>query len=217
VEYELIRTKRKTIAIYIREHGVEVRAPKWATVSDIDAFVVSKIRWIGKHLEEQAKSNLRKSAFRLDYGSVVQYMGREYVIGSVPGENIIYVPPGLDRDRLLKKIIAFYKEEARRHINERVLYFDNLLNASPYSVRIGSAKRSWGSCTSPGRLAFSWRLMMAPPEAIDYVVAHELAHLKQMNHSPKFWAVVGSVLPDWKERRKTLRLLQKRLENEKWD
>jgi len=85
------------------------------------------------------------------------------------------------------------------------------MGVSPSGIRIGSAKKSWGSCTAKGLLTFSWRLMMAPPGAIEYVVVHELSHLKQLNHSKAFWAVVEGVMPDWKDRRKELRLLQKRI------
>jgi predicted metal-dependent hydrolase len=156
------------------------------------------------------------------------YMGREYLITAkearagdpvIPEDGsaaFLYLPPGLDERRLRRSLILFYWEQAQTVIFERVVHFAPLMGLHPRSVRIGSAKRSWGSCSAAGRLSFSWRLMMASPEAIDYVVVHELAHLKQLNHSAAFWAVVTRTLPDWKERRGALRLLQKRLMNEDW-
>ena len=235
MEYELIRTKRKTIAIYIRDGRVIVRAPMRAPVREIDAFVFSKLDWIEKHLESEARRNELRSAFKLDYGSIVLFLGREYSVESTHGENTMYFPPGLSsvesthgentmyfppglsREQLRRKLIRYYKEQAQTYIADRASHFAKHMNVSPANIRIGSAKRSWGSCTSYGRLTFSWRLIMAPPEAVDYVVVHELAHLRQLNHSPGFWAIVARIMPDWKDRRKILRLLQKRLSVETWE
>jgi len=253
VEYELIRTKRKTIAIYIRDGRVIVRAPMRAPVREIDAFVFSKLDWIEKHLESEARRNELRSAFKLDYGSIVLFLGREYSVESTHGENTMYFPPGLSsvesthgentmnfppglssvesthgentmyfppglsREQLRRKLIRYYKEQAQTYIADRASHFAKHMNVSPANIRIGSAKRSWGSCTSYGRLTFSWRLIMAPPEAVDYVVVHELAHLRQLNHSPGFWAIVARIIPDWKDRRKILSLLQKRLSVETWE
>lgn len=213
MEYELFRSKRKTIAIYVRDGRVIVRAPMRVPAREIDSFVISKSAWIEKHLASQAQ----RTVFKPDYGSVILFLGGEYRIESYRGDNTLYMPPGLNHDRIQKNLVRFYRDHARAHIEERVGYYSKLMNVKPSGVRIGSAKKSWGSCTSKGRLTFSWRLMMAPPEAIDYVVVHELAHLKQLNHSKKFWAIVSDIIPDWKDRRNELRLLQKRLSNEVWD
>ena len=88
---------------------------------------------------------------------------------------------------------------------------------SPAAVKINEAKGRWGSCSSKKSLNFSWRLMMAGESVIDYVVVHELAHLKEMNHSPRFWAEVGRVLPDYPGRRAKLKELQKLLSVEDWE
>ena len=172
--YELIRTRRKTIAIYIRDAEVVVRAPLRASMRDIDRFVTSKQAWIEKHLAEQRAMAGRRENAEFD-----------------------------------KEKISYYKKQARKIILGRIAYYAPSMGVSPAIVRIGSAKRSWGSCTSAGKLSFSWRLMLAGPDEIDYVVVHELAHLKQLNHSKAFWEIVAAVLPDHKERRKRLRRLQK--------
>ena len=174
MDYNLIRTKRKTVAIYIRDAGVIVRAPLRMPLRDIERFVTSKRAWIEKHLAEQ-----RASAERLSGAGVS------------------------------KGQIDVYKKQARETIGDRIAYFAPLMGVAPAIVRIGSAKRSWGSCTSAGKLSFSWRLMLAEPDEIDYVVVHELAHLKQLNHSASFWAIVAGVIPDHKARRKKLHQLQK--------
>jgi len=123
----------------------------------------------------------------------------------------------LDSGQLRKKLITFYKTQAKDIIEKRVSYYASLMSVHPSNIKIGSAKKRWASCSSTGRLIFSWRLMAASPDAIDYVIVHELAHLKHMNHSYRFWNVVSTVMPDWKSRRKELRLLQKRLYVEGWD
>ncbi len=99
---------------------------------------------------------------------------------------------------------AWYKAQARGLVEERVRHFAARYGFSYRQVRITSARTRWGSCSSKGRLCFTWRLVMAPPECIDYVVVHELAHLRVANHSLAFWHVVSAILPDYKARRKWL-------------
>jgi predicted metal-dependent hydrolase len=238
MEYEIIRTRRKTIAIHIKDCRVIVRAGMRTPAREIDRFVSSKQDWIEKHLAEQRERAIKRAGFELGYGSTVLYLGREYLIEadsepspepysrsssasyseSSPAQHkaALYFPPGLNETQLRKKLLQFYKEQAEKILPERIACFSPLLGVKPKGLRIGSAKRSWGSCTAAGRLTFSWRLMMASLEAIDYVVVHELVHLKQLNHSTRFWAIVEHIMPDWKERRKKLRLLQKRLSGEIW-
>jgi len=178
--YELIRTKRRTLAIHIKDCRVIVRAPKRTPVREIDRFVASKSNWIEKHLAEQKARAEQRAAL---------------------------MPSEAEK----KKLISFYKKQAGEIIPERVEYFARLIGKRPTEVRIGYAKKSWGSCTAYGKLTFSWRLMMASPGAIDYVVVHELAHLKHLNHSKAFWSIVERIMPDYKERRKELQQLQKTL------
>ena len=98
-----------------------------------------------------------------------------------------------------------YIRKAKAILPERVAHYGDIMGLHPTQVRITSAKTRFGSCSSTGHICFSWRLMQYPPEAIDYVVVHELAHLKHMNHSPAFHALVASVLPDHRQRRALLR------------
>lgn len=105
-----------------------------------------------------------------------------------------------------KKVFTdWYKKQARVVLEERVAHFSGLHNFQPKSIKITSAQKRWGSCTSKGNLNFSWRLVLAPMEVVDYVVVHELAHLNQPNHSKKFWDLVLKILPDYKKQRKWLR------------
>ena len=276
MEYELIRTRRKTVAIHIKEGRVIVRAPMRTPARDIERFVASKRDWIEKHLSVQKARAEKRSRFELAYGSAVLFLGREYRIaaaghkaseerqrktdgsnaGPAPGpaspgkalelkgqgqtgvqlslfedigmrafaaeeappepDSCLYFPPGLDAARLKGRLIFFYKEKAREHIAGRIGEIAPLMGVKPAKIHIGSARRSWGSCNAKGCLSFSWRIMMAPPEAVDYVIVHELAHLKHLDHSKAFWAVVAKIIPDWKGRRQTLRQLQKKLDTEDW-
>ncbi|MCL1895578.1 MAG: M48 family metallopeptidase [Clostridiales bacterium] len=276
MEYELIRTRRKTVAIHIKEGRVIVRAPMRTPVRDIERFIESKQGWIDKHLAGQLARAEKRARFELTYGGAVLFLGREYRItadhkaaayrqapdpankGELPKpekhdragaqlsffedigmqanaaqpvedtgmqtdaarptepEDCLYFPPGLDTPHLKSRLILFYKGRAREIITERIGQIAPLMGVKPAKIHIGSAKRSWGSCNAKGCLSFSWRLMMAPPDAVDYVIVHELAHLKHLDHSKAFWAVVAKVFPDWKSRRQALRQLQKKLDTEDW-
>ena len=100
---------------------------------------------------------------------------------------------------------ARYREQARARISERVAWFARIMGVSYGRITIRAAKTRWGSCSAKGNLNFHWKLILMPEEVLDYVVVHELAHRKQMNHSPAFWAEVEKVLPDYRERRRWLK------------
>jgi predicted metal-dependent hydrolase len=106
---------------------------------------------------------------------------------------------------------------AKQDIPEKVQKYAAQVGVEPVGIKINGAKSRWGSCSAKKSLNFSWRLMMADDEVIDYVVVHELAHIKEMNHSPAFWAIVSSVLPDYKQRQTKLKALHKKLSEEDWD
>lgn len=102
-------------------------------------------------------------------------------------------------------LAALLVEKARRELPGRIRYYGEKMNLAPTGISITGARTRFGSCSGKNRICFSWRLMQYPPEAIDYVVVHELAHLVHKNHGPEFYALVASVLPDYKERRALLR------------
>ncbi|MDR0854272.1 MAG: M48 family metallopeptidase [Clostridiales Family XIII bacterium] len=222
MNYRLIRTKRKTIALYITDSGLEVRAPKRATLAEIDRFVRSKSKWIESHLEEREKRLSAKKEFKLSYGSKVQIRGKEYpIVSASPPKPIfrngeILLPQNLDSDQIRSALVALYKDLATERIRERVRHYSSIMNVRPTSVRIGSAKTRWGSCSGDNRLNFTWFLIMADDETLDYVVVHELAHTIQHNHSKAFWEIVAKAAPTYKEQRTKLKVLQQRLSQESW-
>jgi len=220
--YTLTRSKRKTCAIYVRDGAVEVRAPLGMPKPEIDRFVASKERWITEKLAASASRMERRAAFLLDYGGTVRYRGGDCPLVARPGSRVglsaegFYLPPGLPPEGIKQACIRIYRLCAKAVLTERVSVFAEVVGASPAAVRINGAQSRWGSCSGKKNLNFSWRLMMAADPVIDYVVVHELAHLKEMNHSAGFWKIVERVLPDYKERQKQLRELQIQLRAEDW-
>jgi predicted metal-dependent hydrolase len=224
MEYSIVRSRRKTAAIYILPAGtVEVRAPLKMPKADIDRFVMAKEKWIREKLlmvKERANS---KAAFHLDYGDHVLIEGREYPLTIRPGNRIgfdgvqVYLMPGLNAAQIKVACVKVYKLIAKQVLTEKTLAYAVQMGVAPSGIKINSAKTRWGSCSGKKNINYSWRLMMAEEKVIDFVVVHELAHIKEMNHSARFWAVVEGVLPDYRERKPLLKALQKRLGTEDWE
>ena len=161
MEYEIIRSSRRTIAIQITPDGrVIVRSPRHMSRNSVDEFVRSKQVWIEKHL---AIRQTRPA------------------------------PPPLTREQL--QTLA---EEALAFIPDRAAYYAPLVGASYGRITIRAQRSRWGSCSSKGNLNFNCLLMLVPAHVLDYVVVHELCHLRELNHSPRFWAEVERILPDYK-------------------
>jgi len=223
IPYTVTRSKRKTIAIYIRNGGAEVRAPLKMLNSEIDKFVASKEKWIKSKLALSHERTEQRDNFTLNYGDTVTYRGRRYPIAAKNGSRAgidderFYMPPGLTAKQIKSACVQIYRILAKRNLIEKTLDFAKRMSVMPTAIKINSAKSRWGSCSSKKSLNFSWRLIMADNDVIDYVVVHELAHITEMNHSARFWAIIASVLPDYKERQKRLKELQRRLNGEDWE
>ncbi|MCL2077565.1 MAG: M48 family metallopeptidase [Oscillospiraceae bacterium] len=223
IKYTLIRSKRKTVAIYIRGGGVEVRAPLNLPKSYIDDFVLSKEKWLAKQLQAERERINRRVEFTLDYGALLTCRGKAYIIDKSQSKHIgvsdnsFYIPPNLTSEEIKAACVKIYKIIAKSDLAEKTFKFANQMSLKLNAVKINSAKTRWGSCSSKKNINFSWFLIMAEDDVIDYVVVHELAHLIHMNHSKRFWAVVESVLPDYRQRRKKLKEFQQKLNTENWD
>ena len=221
--YRLVRSRRKTLGIYVnREAEVEVRAPLNMSESYIDRFVRSRQAWIDKAVSDRSLVKTAREAFKLTYGDMVLYRGQPIQVVSGQTSRPFYdgaafvLPEGLSDEEIKKASIDVYKAEARKYIAERLDYLAKKVSVTPAGMRISSARTRWGSCSANQNLNFSWRLIMASDEAIDYVIIHELAHLKELNHSQRFWALVQSAAPDHKSAKAHLRQLHKRLSTENW-
>ena len=224
-DYAITRSNRKTIALYIRDGAVEVRAPYGASKRNIDRFVAAKEKWIADKLTQSQERMQRRKNFKLNYGDFVLYRGKEYPISARSGNRVgfdegageFFIPPNLSSERIKAAVVQIYKVLAKRDLTNKVLEFAEKMSVTPSAVKINSAKTRWGSCSGKKSLNFSWRLIIDDDDLIDYVVVHELAHIKEMNHSARFWAIVASVFPDYKERQKRLKELTHRLGNEDWE
>ena len=171
MDYEIIRSRRKTLALEItREGRLRVRAPLRTPDAAIQAFVQAHEDWARKHV---AKAKARYAAS----------------------------PPPQSRED-----IAALKERACAVLPGKTARYGAILGLQPSAIRITEARHRYGSCSSRKVLAFSCFLMLCPEEAIDYVVVHELCHLRHMDHSPAFYELLASVLPDHRERRALLRM-----------
>lgn len=223
IEYTLIRSKRKTAALCIRDGGVEIRAPLKMPKRDIDLFVASKEKWITDKLAICAERTKQREDFCLHYGDTVLYRGRQYTILEKDGNRVgfdgenFFVPRDLSPEQIKHACVQVYRMLAKRDLTEKTLAFAKQMSVMPSAVKVNGAKARWGSCSAKKGLNFSWRLIMAEDAVIDYVVVHELAHITEMNHSQRFWAIVESVLPDYRERKSHLKELQKRLGGEDWE
>ena len=222
MQYTLIRSKRKTLSIHIKDTGVEVRAPLKMPGRDIEFFVASKEKWIADKLAQLQERSKHRELFKLSYGEEIMLRGTQRTItasSEVPrgfDDKSLYLPPGLTANQIKSACVELYKKTAGDYLRERVGLYSKKLGVSPEIVRINGAKKRWGSCSSKKNINFSWRLIMADDEVIDYVVVHELSHLSQMNHSARFWLIVERILPDFRERRQRLKELGDKLGAEDW-
>ncbi len=223
-DYKLIRSNRRTLSIEITGDGILVaRAPYSMQKRDIDRFVLSKAEWIDDHARKAKVRFKEKERFSPVFGSMVLYRGREYEITARPGKKCgfdgktFFFPANISAEPLRLSMISLYKTLARRYICSRVDFFSERMQLFPTAVRITSANTRWGSCSGKNSISFSWKLIMASESEIDYVVVHELAHIKEHNHSEAFWRIVTDVIPDAKARRASLKDVQQRIESENWD
>ncbi|MEI7849597.1 MAG: SprT family zinc-dependent metalloprotease [Chloroflexota bacterium] len=210
---QLIRSKRKTIAILIQRDGkVIVRAPLKTSERVINAFVESKSTWISekKALAQQRVSNPIRQFIN---GEKLPLLGKQITLRLVE-DHTQRTALTLQNEFLLTKkaqtqaagiFEKWYKAYAAQIITERVKFHAAQFGFHYEKIRITSARTRWGSCSSRGTLSFTWRLVMAPLEVVDYVVIHELAHLKIKNHSAVFWAEVGRLMPAYQSRRDWLK------------
>ena len=224
MDYTIKRLNRKTLALYILKDGsLEVRAPKKLSESAISDFVLSKKDWILKNSERVQKQNIQKSEFSLKTGDFLLYKGREYEVLHKTGNSVgfdyinFYMPENTDFKLVKPALIKIYKNLAREEIAKKVEYYSKIMNTEYSGIKINSAKTRWGSCSGRNSLNFSWKLILADENTINYVVVHELAHTIEHNHSEKFWNIVKRFFPDYNESKKNLELLQKKLLTENWD
>lgn len=217
--YTLIRSpRRRTVGITVNTDGtVVVRAPERLSETTIRQMVERKADWIRSKISEKlhAQDSLRPRTY--ENGEEILFLGKAYRLEKVPGGNGVSLtgdrlrvgmPSGLtgdERSRIIAILSGWYRDQAVRHIAERILFWRERVNAFPKTMRVKRLRSRWGSCSNRGNLNFNWLLILAPPPIVDYVVVHELCHFHHPDHSAAFWDTVGTALPDYKERRKWLK------------
>jgi predicted metal-dependent hydrolase len=213
-EYTLVRSRRRTVGLEIRPDAtLVVRAPARTPMWYVESVLRQKAGWIAGGLVK-ARSHASLVP-RHDFltGERFSYLGQDwpFVVVAFQKEPLTFDAKAgfmLDVaafDRGEAVFEEWYRARARELLAGRVQHYAPLMGVSVPRLRITSAERRWGSCSTTGTVSFAWRLVMAPMDVIDYVVVHELAHLREMNHSHRFWAVVASVMPDYDRRRRWLR------------
>ena len=217
LEYKLKRSRRKTLAAYVLDDGtVEVRAPIIMPKSEIEQFISERENTLKKYIAAALDRNEKKSGFELRIGSRILFLGEEYEVKRGEKTEIKDGAFFVTEGSVKNQVMALYRLSAERIINERVEYFSQVMGHTPKSVKLSGAKTRWGSCSAKSAVNFSWFLIMASPKAVDYVVIHELSHMKHMNHSAAFWREVAKYDPEYKQRRNELKELSARLQTEEW-
>ena len=200
----LIRTKRKSVAITVTPEGhIVVRAPTNCPMSFIQNVLDKNQEWITK--QKQKMLNNREVNSRLFNYKDVLFLGETYNVGFSNTikkpcifEKTLFLPVKIKQEKIVHNIQKWLKTNALQIISERVQYFANIMRLQPSVVKLGNAKKCWGTCSKSAVITINWRCIMLPPELLDYVIVHELAHILMFNHSKEFWAIVQSVLPNVK-------------------
>lgn len=214
VDYRLVRTRRRTIGMEIDLDGLTVRAPRWVSLRDIEAALQERARWILRTLEEWRGRRRNVLPREWKTGAPLTYRGRELALAVFPSRTkdvkvdlfdlTVLHPGAADGHPIAAFVGRWLREEAQRLVVPRAALFAARLPREAPVVKISNARSEWGSCNHRGEIRLNWRLVQLPPELADYVVAHEVAHLVELNHSTRFWAVVEALLPGHAERRRAL-------------
>lgn len=207
---QISRTARaKTASITVEKGLVTITVPKLLATERIEQILKDKRQWVMDKiaLHDELTTSGDKEFIS---GEAMPYLGRHYrlkvhagnfePVKLVQGRLVVTVPMGSARPNLVREaLVGWYKRHALLKLKEKVRRYAKVMNVSPKSVNIKTFKSRWGSCNPKGDLDFNWIIMMAPNRVVDYVVIHELSHLKQLDHSPLFWREVERVMPDYME------------------
>jgi predicted metal-dependent hydrolase len=194
--YTLLRSKRRTIGFLVNEGGLRVTAPKWITIGDIENAITEKSRWIFSKLNEHRERSARRLQPQMQWcdGAKLPYMGNDItlrlcaqqrqgvIFDAITNELMIDLPAYASEQQLKDRVQGWLQARAKVLFKERLDIYADKLGASYSAFALSSATTQWGSCTSDGKIRLNWRLMHFSLPIIDYVVAHELSHLREMNH-----------------------------------
>jgi len=228
VAYAFRRAKRRTIGMVIGPDGLEVSAPRWVTVGEIESTLHEKADWIVRKLVEMQEHQRRLGEARIQWcdGVVLRYLGASLqvvldssaalkknsaqleTLGSESPASFVLrigLPITASPEQIRDATQAWLMRRAKELFAERLDYYAPRLGVAWKRLSLSSASTRWGTASADGAIRLNWRLIHHKLDVIDYVVAHELSHLKVMDHSPQFWDTVKSVMPDYPKRRRVLR------------
>ena len=226
VGYELRRARRRSIGFLIGPEGLTVSAPRWVGAGEIEAALREKSRWILRKLQEQRERQRRLEASRIEWrdGTTIPFLGEPVIVlldprvtgpvlhaadQTLPGvaRHVLHLglPQQARPEQIRDAVQSWLQRQARRVFEERCAHFAARLGVRMTRLTLSSASTRWGSASADGSIRLNWRLVHFALPVIDYVVTHELAHLREMNHGPAFWEVVRSALPAYEQARGALR------------
>jgi predicted metal-dependent hydrolase len=226
IEFSIVFKKRKTIGLSIsKEDGLKISAPKWVSKKQIKEIVEQKAEWILKKLSEFSEQSGGKT---LENGAELFFLGyscwlevnedvalKKIKIFKLDDKIIVNLPKTLAstdiKELLRNSLILWFKKQAELIFRQRIARLSEEMKVNPSKLTIRQQKTRWGSCSSKGNININWRLVMMPITVIDYVLVHELAHLKFLNHSKDFWQQVEAFLPDFKVRKQLLKEYGKKI------
>ena len=226
VAYALKRVRRRSIGFIVGLEGLSVNAPKWVGVSDIEVALRAKGPWILRKLREQQQRQQRLQASKVEWrdGTSIPFLGEPVIVvldprvtgavlhsddATLPGVARltlhISLPHTATPDQVRDAVQSWLQRQAKRVFEERCQHYAQQMRVRYTRLGLSSAQTRWGSASADGSIRLNWRLIHFAMPTIDYVVVHELAHLREMNHSPRFWDVVRSVVPDYEQARGSLK------------
>ncbi len=235
VSYRLQRSRRRSIGLTVAEEGLRVSAPSWVGLRQIDQAVIEKFDWIQKKLQalQARQHDLAHAQSQWRSGGQLAYLGCRIILrsGVASPQNTdntqssqstiwfegdpdqptrdqtlwLALPEDVDSARLRDLVQTWLQQRASAWFGQRLAHFEAVTGLAPSSWKLSSAHTRWGVCNSDKRILLNWRLIHFAPNVIDYVIAHELAHLKEMNHSPAFWDTLKCIYPGYLEGHKALK------------
>ena len=210
IEYRFARRRRRTLGLSVDAHGLKVAAPLRAPWREIEGFLREKRRWILAKLDEWSRAPKPPLLLGMS-GESLPLFGAPHTLEVLEGARSVRHEPGrllvsAPRWRALETLVRWLKTRALEVLEPRAAHFAARLGRAAPPVRLSNARTQWGVCGADGSIRLSWRLVHLAPELADYVVAHEVAHLVELNHSRRFWAQLAALYPQWRGAREQLEL-----------
>ena len=219
LHYQLERRQRRTVGLKITQTGLVIHAPKRISQSQLEDIIVQKADWVLRKLASVTANRIPEIQWQ--HGEQLLFLGNAITLTiehNARSKAVEYEPgvlqlamPNQDEMLIARKVVQWYKKQAITDFTRRLEIFSSKLGVKFTSLTLSNAASRWGSCNSKKEIRLNWRLLQAPPHIINYVVCHELAHIKEMNHSAKFWATVASIFPDYKAAEKELKAISPQL------